>query len=150
MSMMVASLVLLSAEISTDSAKCPQPCSVCMTPNAPYMSTKQAPSECPPVPVCGTACEQAYLEQHGCSVIQEGGHSGSHKRRKKRQRPPNPSWDQHQLLSSDASDQTGASGGASAASEIELIDVDSELGIAAGAAPLRVWRSTNLGGIISY
>jgi hypothetical protein len=55
-------------------------CHVCQAPEAEYISTRDAPPECPPIPVCGIACEATYLEQNGCMPVK----TGLHKRRKRK------------------------------------------------------------------
>jgi hypothetical protein len=44
-------------------------CHVCCAADAFYVSTKHAPSDCPPVPVCSTVCEGAYVQSCGCDVV---------------------------------------------------------------------------------
>ena len=44
-------------------------CHVCHSRDPKFVSTADAPSECPPVAVCSLICESRYIEEQGCEVV---------------------------------------------------------------------------------
>ena len=159
MQMMVSAMIKLgnsNAAAAAVHANETPACIVCGAPSAAFVSTDRAPPECPPAPVCGTACERRYIEGSGCQVVgQERGAGEAMPKRKRQKRqsnarasdqPGGPSKKRSRRAKK-AVQQRHRASGQQGWMEHQLpvpaetaagnaVEWDHELGIAAGAAPL--------------